>query len=141
MCGSRWWLPLWPSVRVAKPRRGSRRARTIADSGLDSMAGGRSVALWVGAVAALLAAGGGAGADDLFTIGGVRVDRSAASAQQARDAAIAEAERKAFDLLIRRLTDPAQAAALARPADRDLAALVQGFQVEQERAAGTRYVA
>jgi hypothetical protein len=105
------------------------------------MAGGRIVALWVVAVAALLGAGGGAGADDLFTIGGVRVDRSAASAQQARDAAVAEAERKAFDLLIRRLTDPAQAARLARPADRDLAALVQGFQVEQERASGTRYVA
>ena len=92
-------------------------------------------------MAAVLATGcGRAAADDLYTVSGIAVDRTAATAQQARDAAIAEAEQKAFAILMRRLTDPSQAARLPQPSGGDLAALVQGFQVETERASAVRYV-
>lgn len=105
------------------------------------MARGRKFRLWSVLAAACLMACGQAAADDLYTVSGVAVDRSAATPQQARDAAIADGERKAFDMLMRRLTDPSQASRLPHPADRDLAPLVQGFGVEQERASAARYVA
>lgn len=96
---------------------------------------------WLTMAAVLAIACGRAGADDLYTVSGVAVDRTAANAQAARDAAIAEAEQKAFGILMRRLTDPAQAARLPQPTGRDLSELVQGFQVESERASARRYVA
>jgi len=96
---------------------------------------------WLTMAAVLAFACGRAAADDLYSVSGIAVDRTAVTPQQARDAAIADGERKAFDILMRRLTDPAQAAKLPQPAGRDLAELVQGFQVETERASATRYVA
>jgi hypothetical protein len=96
---------------------------------------------WLTMAAVLAMACGRAAADDLYSVGGIAVDRTAATAQQARDAAIAEAEQKAFAILMRRLTEPSQAARLPQPSGRDLAELVQGFQVESERASATRYVA
>ena len=96
---------------------------------------------WLTMAAVLAIACGRAAADDLYSVGGIAVDRTAATAQQARDAAIADAEQKAFAILMRRLTAPSQAARLPQPTGRDLADLVQGFQVESERASATRYVA
>jgi hypothetical protein len=96
---------------------------------------------WLTMAAVLAITCGRATADDLYSVSGIAVDRTAATPQQARDAAIADGERKAFDILMRRLTDPAQAARLPQPSARDLAELVQGFQVETERASATRYVA
>src|SRR5437879_9187353 len=108
---------------------------------MDSMARGLKFRLWAGFAAALLMGCAEAGAQDLYSVGGVAVDRTAATTQQARDAAIADGERKAFEILMRRLTDPSQASRLPRPSDRDLASIVQGFQVESERASATRYIA
>jgi hypothetical protein len=104
------------------------------------MARRRDFRLWLPLAAAVLLACGSAAADDLYTVSGVAVDRTAATPQQARDAAIAEGERKAFDILMHRLADSG-AASLPKVSDRDVASYVQGFGVDDEHASATRYVA
>src|SRR5581483_8079165 len=117
-----------------RPRGRSAGHETIADYGMNSMARGPNLRAWLTMAALLAIAGAGARADDLYTVSGIAVDRTAASPQAARDAAITEAEQKAFAILMRRLTDPAQAARVPQPSGQTLADLVQGFQVENERA-------
>jgi hypothetical protein len=86
--------------------------------------------------AALRAAPG----DEPFTVRGVDVDVTAASAAAAREQAIAEGQRKAYRMLIQRLTGGADPERAPRPEGADLARLVQGFEVEEERASSVRYV-
>jgi len=77
---------------------------------------------------------------DVYAVRGVEIDRSAATAAQARDQAIAEGQRVAWRRLVERLV-PAEARAgvPALPAA-DIAALIDSFEVESERQSGTRWI-
>lgn len=113
----------------------------------------RAHPLWAGIVLvfASLSAGMGAagaqtsgrsGAFDPFAVSGVPVDKTAQSAAAARADAIAEGQRAALQLLIKRLA--------ARPASDRIAAtvtaaraaeLVRDFEIAEEKASGVRYIA
>lgn len=77
---------------------------------------------------------------DVFTVT-VLVDATAANANAARDAARRDGARHAFDLLLQRLTMPADRGRLPRANDATLNDLVQGFEVANERSSGVRYLA
>lgn len=92
--------------------------------------------------ARLPATGAPAGARDTqgdgYTISGVKVDVSAANASEARDRAIREAQSKAWVELHQRLTSGASPA--PRVSDQDLARLVLGFGIDDEKVSATRYI-
>jgi hypothetical protein len=80
---------------------------------------------------------------DPYTVAGVRVDQSATNATQARTAALAQAQRTAFQRLALRLTAAADQprVALLQPDDATLNRLVRGVDVEEQpRMSGTRYL-
>jgi len=68
----------------------------------------------------------------------VPADVTADNAAQARDQAIQQAQRTAFEQLLARLG--ADASLAANPDDDVIAELVQAFEVQQERASAVRYV-
>ena len=75
---------------------------------------------------------------DPYSVQGIEVDVSAATAQAAKDQAIAEAQRQAFAILIERLTAAEDRARLPKA---DGTAYVRDFTVEQERGVANRYIA
>ncbi|WP_379873987.1 DUF2066 domain-containing protein [Lacibacterium aquatile] len=81
-------------------------------------------------------------ADEAFSISGVPVDKTAASAAVARDGAIAEGQTVAWTRLVEKLAlDPSAAPRLTGMPSREIAGLVEGFQVEREQASTVRYIA
>jgi hypothetical protein len=78
---------------------------------------------------------------DVFTIPHVAADATAANASAARDQALAEGQRKAFRILMQRLTLPTDASRLPNVSGSQLTDLVQGFEVGNERRSGVRYLA
>jgi hypothetical protein len=82
---------------------------------------------------------------DPFTIGPVPVDVTAQSASAARDQALAQGERSAFQTLFERLTLAADRdAGRVRPprvSGPQLVDLIRGFEVANERRSGVRYIA
>ncbi|MBM3569993.1 MAG: DUF2066 domain-containing protein [Alphaproteobacteria bacterium] len=98
-------------------------------------------AMILAAAAAWPAAAQAPGRADLaaFTVSDVGVDETADSATQAKDLAIKKGQRVAFERLMQRLVGGEQ-----RPPaldDAKIEELVQGFEVEQERRSGTRWIA
>ncbi|CAK0774016.1 conserved hypothetical protein [Azospirillaceae bacterium] len=81
-----------------------------------------------------------AGADP-FTVRGVEVDVTETSAAAARDQAILQAQRKAYQILFKKMTVGGENAQPPVMKDLDLARMVEGFEIEQERASAIRYVA
>ena len=79
--------------------------------------------------------------DELYTVQNVTVDKTAASASQAREIALADAQAQAFDRLVRRLVASDRQAAVPRPNAQALARLVRGFEVDRERSSNVRYIA
>lgn len=77
----------------------------------------------------------------VFTVTGVPVDATSNSAAQARDIARAEGERRAFRMLLERLTVKEDWNRLPRVSEADLGDLVQDFEVESERSSAVRYLA
>lgn len=75
---------------------------------------------------------------DGFTVSGVKVDINAANANAARDQAIREAQVKAWAEMYKRLVPTATS--VPRVSDNDLARLVQGFEIDDEKVSATRYV-
>src|SRR6202012_495963 len=74
----------------------------------------------------------------LYSVSDVPVDITADSAAHARDQAIAEAQRSAFEQLLGRLgSDTSLASKLT---DNDIATLVQNFEVQNERTSSVRYI-
>jgi len=71
----------------------------------------------------------------------IAVDVTSASAAQAREQAIADAERRAVQQVLERLTLPADHARLPRPVGAALQALIEGMEVHGERVSATRYIA
>jgi hypothetical protein len=92
---------------------------------------------------ALLAQAPGLAADerDIFTVAAVPVDATAANANAARDTARAEGERRAYRILLDRLTLAADHDKLPPANDALLDDLVSGFEVAKERVSGVRYLA
>lgn len=71
----------------------------------------------------------------------VMIDRTAENAVKAREQAIAEARRVAFQRLAERNLTPAAYANFRMPDDRTIATLVQDFEIRGEQLSATRYVA
>lgn len=100
------------------------------------------------AIATLLAAGmffafcaAPAYAGDIYTVSGVHVDVTAATALEARTNAQTSAQRLAFATLVRRLTLPEDWANLPSADDATLQRAVRSFSVNNEKASSTRYIA
>lgn len=82
------------------------------------------------------------GRDNVYAVGGVYVDETAANAAAAQQAGFAAAQRTGFDRLVRRLTLPNELTASGVP-QVDAAALerlVLSVDVDEERRSGTRYI-
>lgn len=98
-------------------------------------------------VAALLVLAGPAGAqtpsdgqDDVFTVTDVAVDVTDATATQAREKALLEGQRQAFQRLMQRLATDANARS-PRLDERTLISLVRSIDVANERTSAVRYLA
>lgn len=98
------------------------------------------------ALAALCAFAPGAASaqvrDNVYAVGGVHVDETAANAAAAQQAGFAAAQRVAFERIVRRLTVPAELAAspVPTPDAASLDRLVLSVDVEEERRSATRYI-
>lgn len=79
--------------------------------------------------------------DAAFTVRNVAVDATAESAAAAREEAIAEGQRHAWDRLIARLVPKEDQARVPRVSARDLTELVRDFEVNAEKASEVRYLA
>lgn len=77
----------------------------------------------------------------VFTAPAVTIDQTSQTTQSAKDIAIAEGERKALALLFARITAPADEARLPKLGERDVAGLVNGYEVANERLSSVRYIA
>ncbi len=82
-----------------------------------------------------------AGIDDVYTVTGVPIDATAANAQQARDQAVAQGQRRAVRLLLERLALRADHPRLPQIDANTLTNMVSGFQVANERTSAVRYLA
>jgi hypothetical protein len=105
----------------------------------------RPLARMLGVMAALvllaLASGRGlAESPDAFIVRDVEVDRTATTAAQAREQAVAEGERKALRRLLQRLTPRDQSARLAGLGENRIAELIDNFEVQSERTSAVRYI-
>jgi hypothetical protein len=100
----------------------------------------RSVFLSVAALMIAAAAARGQTAE-LYVARHVPVDATAQSAAKARDQAIVEGQRRALDIVLRRLTPVEAQPGLPRLDDAGVARLVDGFIVESEKASARRYIA
>lgn len=85
--------------------------------------------------------GAGASAQEIYTVRGVPVDATADSPSAARDKAVREGRRAAFDRLIDRLVPKGSTGAVGQQSDNELANLTLGFEVADERSSAVRYVA
>lgn len=80
-------------------------------------------------------------AADLYTVRGVHVDVTAASATAARTIAQATGQREALGELMRRLTLSSDWSRLPQVNDATVQDAVRGFQVASEKSSSTRYIA
>jgi hypothetical protein len=78
---------------------------------------------------------------DVYTVTGVPIDATAANAQQARDQAIVQGQRRAARLLLERLALRSDQPRLPQIDANALTNLVSGFQVANERTSTVRYLA
>lgn len=92
-------------------------------------------ALWAGAARAATEP------RNLFEVRAVRVDVSAATATQAREQALADAEIRAFQRLLDRLTLPRDQATTKRFTTAEIASATKDFWVSEEKVSPVRYIA
>ena len=78
---------------------------------------------------------------DIFEVRGVPVDVTAETAAKAREQALAEGERAAFQRLLRRLTLKTDHSRLPNPSREEVSSYVRDFSVAQEKASAVRYIA
>lgn len=79
--------------------------------------------------------------DPIFTVGGVLIEATGADPIKAREKALPEGEKKAFELLLRRLVAEADVEKLPPLDPAQIEAMVSGFEFENERPSANRYVA
>jgi hypothetical protein len=84
---------------------------------------------------------GAATQDDIFTVADIPVDATASSAVAAREAARTDGQRRAFRVLLERLTLVADRGRLPRVGDEQLTEMVRDFSVANERSSAVRYLA
>jgi hypothetical protein len=77
----------------------------------------------------------------VFTVAAVPVDATAASAIAAREAARLDGQRRAFTILLSRLTLSSDRSRLPRVTDAKLTEMVRDFEVANERSSAVRYLA
>ncbi len=77
---------------------------------------------------------------ELYTVTGVRVDKTAASAAQAREQALAEGQRAALERLLKRLTLREQHDKLPVLTERAIREMVSSVNIESEQTSGVRYI-
>jgi hypothetical protein len=77
---------------------------------------------------------------DIYSLRGVEVDRTAATATLAREQAVVEGQRLAWRRLLARLVPAERRNVLANLPAADLAALIDSFEIENERGSGTRWL-
>jgi hypothetical protein len=82
-----------------------------------------------------------AAASDVFNVNNVTVDVKADTAAIARTQALAEAERKAFYILIRRLTLTIDEERIPELSPQEITAYVRDFSVAEEKTSSVRYIA
>jgi hypothetical protein len=78
---------------------------------------------------------------DLYSINSVEVDETAKDAVEAKTKAVADGQKRALDTLLNRLTRGEDQEKLPEFSTRDIAQLMDGMSVENERTSGTRYIA
>jgi hypothetical protein len=100
--------------------------------------GRRTVQALILAMAATLALS--ARAETFMTVSDVPVDVTAKDAAAARDQAIAVAQSKAFDKLVKQLVLNPSDQARVHPSQQDIESFVQDFGVENERVSSVRYI-
>ena len=76
-----------------------------------------------------------------YEISAIEVDKTAVSASVARDLALAQAQRKAFDQLMKRLVIQTDLKKIPSLSDEELSSMIATIQVENEKTSKTRYVA
>ncbi len=79
-------------------------------------------------------------AETYMTVSDVPVDVTAKNAAAARDQAIATAQAKAFDRLVKRLVSNPADQASVHPGQEQIESFVQDFAVENERVSSVRYI-
>jgi hypothetical protein len=105
------------------------------------MATKRGILLGLVLAFALVRPAPAADAPDIFTVAAVPVDATAANAAAARDAARADGQRRAYQILLDRLTLASDHARLPPASDATLNTVIAGYEVAKERASGVRYLA
>lgn len=78
--------------------------------------------------------------DDPLIVGDVIVGKTAENSVVARDQAIADARKAAFQKLAERNMTPEELKSFKMPADKDIAALVQDFEIKNEQMSSTQYI-
>jgi hypothetical protein len=79
-------------------------------------------------------------AETFMTVGDVPVDVTAKNAAEARDEAIAQAQQRAFDRLVKRLVPNPADQARIKPSLQEVEGMVQDFAIENERVSPVRYI-
>ncbi len=80
-------------------------------------------------------------AKDVFTVDNIPVEKSASDATEAKNMAIDEAEKLAFDKLIKSVVNEADLARIPSLSEEEISSLVKGFEVSDEKLSGNKYQA
>jgi len=92
-------------------------------------------------MAAAVPAGAQPASSPAFTVRDVAVDRTAATAAAAREAALVEGQRIALRRVLERLTPRTEYRRLPTVSDARLADLIENLEVQEERTSSVRYIA
>ena len=79
--------------------------------------------------------------EDAYAVSGIAVDATAASAAAARDKAIADGQREAFQQLIQRLVAKDAVKRVPPVSESSLTGMIDDFAVEEEHSSSVRYIA
>ena len=79
--------------------------------------------------------------DELYTVGSIKLDATAADSNTARSEAISEGQEQGLTLLLKKLTLPKDEAKLPSLTREEVAGYVQDFEIFNERRSDQRYVA
>jgi len=85
-------------------------------------------------------AGAAGRGNPVFTVASVAVDANADSSATARPIALADGQRRAFTLMLRRLTLAEDRPRLPAPSEALLNDTIAGFEIDEERTSATRYL-
>lgn len=108
---------------------------------IDSMIQRRLLRSLLAAVTLVFVFSVPAAAQDLFEVTGIKVDEKANDEVQAKLNAIAEAQRKALQIVMRRLVQPEDYERLPQISGERLALMVRDYDIADEKLGGGRYLA